>query len=222
MARFDAFDRELQLATADLEPEQISKALAVFARQELQKAQSAGASKVYDLYVNGRAAVSEDQVVAPGPIIYEFALWEPVITFVLDRLRQRSPSRSGRFRNSFIVLADQVLVSNFDAIAGRSEVVITNFQPYVRKAETGRLGTKPRAIFDGAKRDAARRFGNEGRNTPAAFQFETKWLDIRAGVHPQMPYVLKRDGSRSRHGREKDRQKGMPITYPSVVMNMVF
>ena len=44
MAGFDAFDRQLQLATADLEPEQISKALAVFARQELQKVQSAGAS----------------------------------------------------------------------------------------------------------------------------------------------------------------------------------
>lgn len=216
MASFDAFDRELQLATVDLEPEQISQALAVFARQELQKAQSAGASKVYDLYVNGRAAMSENEVVAPGPIIYEFALWEPVITFVLERLRQRAPSRSGRFRASFIVLADQVPVTNFDAIGGRAEIVITNFQPYVRKAETGQLSTKRFAIFDGAKRDAARRFGNEGRNTPAAFQFETKWLDIRAGVHPQMPYVLKREGSR------KDRQKGMPITYPSVVMNMVF
>lgn len=216
MAGFEAFDRELRLATADLAPEEIGKALAEFAREELAKALAEGASRNYRLYVNGREASSENEVIPPGPIVYEFALWEPVISFALDRLRQRSPVRTGRFRASFVVLANQQLVTDFDQIDGRSEVIITNVQPYVRKAEAGVLGTKRFAIFDGTKRDLARQFGNEGRNS-AAFRFETKWLDISPGVYPGLPYILKRS-----QGNRKDRQAGMPITYPSVVMNMVF
>lgn len=216
MAGFEAFDREILLATTGLQPEEIDRALADFSRRELQKVQASGASRNYRLFVNGRPAVSEYEVEAPGPIVYEFALWEPILTFALETLRMRSPVKSGRFRASFIVLANQRVVTDFDSIDGDDEVIITNFQPYVRKAENGLLGAKRFSIFDGAKRDLARRFGNSGRNTPGAFAFETKWLNIAAGVHASIPYVLK--GSR---GRGKDRQAGMPITYPAVVMNMV-
>lgn len=237
MAGFDAFDREILLATADLQPEMIDRALADFARRELRKVQAAGASKTFDLYVNGRPAVSEYEYKAPGAIVYEFALWEPVITFALETLRLRSPMKSGKFRSSFIVLVNQRIVTNFDSIGAGDEVLITNFQPYIRKAENGLLGVKRFAIFDGTKRDLARRFGNQGRNTPGAFAFETKWLNIAAGIHPSIPYILKGGGKlraaaqssrssafragRATLSRAKDRQAGMPITYPAVVMNMV-
>lgn len=216
MAGLEFFEQELRLATADLEPREIEVHLAAFARKSVAELVSSGrASGRYERYVNGRRGAAEESVQLPGPIVYEFSLWEPIIDFALTELQRRSPSKSGRFRRSFIVLANQALVTNFDTIRPSDEVIITNFQPYVRKAEGGVLGVPRYSIFDGAKRALARRFGNDGRNS-AAFAFETRWLNIEAGVHAQIPYKLKRS-----QGRRRDRQAGMPITYPSIVITQV-
>ncbi|MBW9090840.1 hypothetical protein JNB91_23800 [Rhizobium wenxiniae] len=237
MAGLDAFEQEIRIATAGLEPDEIRHALAVYARQSVAEVvQSGRASARYDRYVNGRRGASEDSVQLPGPIVYEFSLWEPILTFALLELARRSPVKSGRFRQSFIVLANQRIVTDFDEIGPDDEVIITNFQPYIRKAEGGVLSVPRFSIFDGTKRSLARRFGNSGRNA-AAFSFETKWLDIRSGVHPQIPYILKghqrvtaaKKSSRSsahRAGRltlerRKDREAGQPITYPSIVITQV-
>lgn len=213
MAGLDAFNRELVLATKGLEIGEINKALAAFAKKSVAEVVAAGSGPRYERYVNGRHGAAEETVQAPGPIVYEFSMWEPVITFALDELRKRSPIKSGRFRNSFIVLANQKPVTNYDEIGPDEEVIILNFQPYTRKAEAGLLGPARRYIFDGTKRALARTFGNSGRNA-AAFRFETRWLDVKSGVHAGMPYILK--GSQ---GKRKDRQAGMPITYPAIIIN---
>lgn len=218
MAGFDAFDREIRLATEGISEDSIGRELAKLAKRELARAIADGASPIYERYVNSRPGVIEEEVIAPGPIVYEFALWEPVISFALDQLRKRSPVKTGQFRNSFIVIVGESIVTDFDAIPARAEVIITNFQPYVRKAEVGRLGIPARRIFDGTKRSLSARFGNQGRNTPAAFRFETQFLSIGNGIHPSIPYVLKRSG----RSRRKDRQAGQPITYPAIILNMVF
>ncbi|KQS95392.1 hypothetical protein [Rhizobium sp. Leaf386] len=215
MATLETFDRELKLASAGLDPRTINRHLADFARAELRKAQAAGASRIYQLYVNGRPALSEYEVEAPGPIVYQFSMWNEIVAYALSELQRRSPVRTGRFRNSFIVLIDGKAVSSAKDIPATAEIIITNFQPYIRKAEGGLLGTKRFAIFDGTKRALTRRFGNEGR-TSSGYLFETKWLNIAAGVHPEIPYILKHSA-----GRRKDRQRGMPISYPAVIMTMV-
>lgn len=237
MSGFDAFDRDLRMATEGLEPDEIRKALAGFAKKSVAEVISAGsASSRFELYVNSRRGLPEEAVQLPGPIVYEFSMWEPILTFALDELRKRSPVKSGRFRDSFIVLANQKIVTNFDAIGPDDEVIISNFQPYIRKAEGGLLGRSRFYIFDGTKRALARAFGNEGRNS-AAFQFETRWLDVKSGVHSEMPYLLKGGGpeiaakmnnrssafraGRMTLSRRKDRQAGMPITYPAVVINQM-
>ncbi len=237
MAGFEAFDRELRLATAGLEPEAIRKELAAFAKRSVSEIITSGrASPRFDRYVNGQRGLPEEAVQLPGPIVYEFSLWEPIITFALEELRKRSPVKSGRFRNSFIVIVNRAIVTNFDRIGPEDEVIITNFQPYIRKAEGGVLSTKRFAIFDGTKRTLARTFGNEGRNS-AAFSFETRWLELGSGIHPDMPYILKGShaggaaatnnrSSAFRAGRttlapRRNRQAGMPITYPAVVINQV-
>jgi hypothetical protein len=211
---FEFFERDLKLATADLEPAAINGALAAFARQELAKVIASGqASSVYEKYVNEVRGAAEETVKVPGGILYEFSSWGIVIDATIEELKKRSPSKSGRFRNSFIVLANQKLVTDWDAIPANAEVIITNFQPYVRKAETGALKVKRYYIFDGSKNAMARRFGQRGSNA-GVFRFETKWLNFAAGVYAGMPYILK--GSQ---GRRKDRQAGMPITYPSILIN---
>ncbi|EHK56903.1 hypothetical protein [Allomesorhizobium alhagi] len=206
MAGFEAFERDLRIATAGLEPEAISKELARFARAELAKAIAAGASPQYERYVNGRAGAPEESVVAPGPIVYEFTNWPLIINAALAELQKRAPRKSGRFASSFIVIAGGAVVADFKSIPAEGEVIITNFSPTVRKVETGRLGIPRRRLFDGTKNVLARRFG-------AVARFETRFLDIKSGVHAMIPYRLKRSGAR------KDRLAGMPITYPAIIVN---
>ncbi len=209
MAGFDFFERDLRLATAGLEPEAINKALAAFARQELAKAISAGASPEYEKYVNGRQGAAEETVKAPGPIIYEFVNWPLVIAAALAELQKRSPRKSGRYASSFIVLANQVPVADYRGIPAEAEVVITNFQPYVRRIEVGKNGSSGKRMFDLTKVALNSRF-KEG------FRAETKFLNFSAGIHPMMPYRLK-----SGHGRRKDRQAGGVLSYPSIIINTV-
>ncbi|RUM97912.1 hypothetical protein EET67_09870 [Pseudaminobacter arsenicus] len=227
---FEFFERDLKVATAGLEPEAISRELAKFAKEELAKAIAGGSSPQYERFVNGRLGAVEESVVAPGPILYVFSNWPLVINAALAELQKRAPRRSGRFASSFIVVVGGQIVSEFSAIPADAEVLITNFQPYVRKAEVGRLGIPKRRLFDGTKNVMARRFRE-------AFRFETRFLNVGGGVHPMMPYILKGSGpirlaaqnaksAAFRAGRavlagRKDTAAGQPITYPAIVINMV-
>lgn len=212
MVKISEFGRELRLATAGLSQEAISKELARFAREELAKAIKSGAgSPVYDLYVNGRPATTEDVVDAPGPILYEFSWWRVIVRFALDWLEKNSPRRSGRFASSFIVFVDGRPVTSFDNIPASAEVMITNAQPYVRKVQVGAMTMSvPARIFDRARTAVSRKFGSQ------AFRYEVRFLSLGSGVHPLIPYIL-----RHNQGRRKDRRAGMPITYPALVMSMV-
>ncbi len=210
---YDTFERELRLIVNDLSPESINAELAKYAKKSLNEVISSGrASKNYTRYVNGIRGASEESVKAPGPIIYDFSLWEPIITFAISELQKRSPVKSGRFRSSYVVLADQKIVTDYDSIPPSAEVIITNSQPYIRKVEAGIIGKKRGYVFDGAKNACARQFGS---SNSGGFSFETVWLDISNGLIAGVPYILKRNGSR------KDRQAGMPITYPAIVINQV-
>lgn len=205
MAGFEFFERDLRLATAGLEPEAINKALAIFARQELAKAISAGASPEYEKYVNGRQGAAEETVRAPGPIVYEFVNWPLVIAAALTELQKRSPRKSGRYASSFIVMANQVPVADYRGIPADSEVVIFNAHPATRKIEVGTNKTGKRH-FDLSKVALNGRF-REG------FRFETRFLNIKAGIDPRVPYMLKRGG------RGKGRGAGAALTYPAIVIN---
>lgn len=207
MAGFEAFDRQLVLATDSISPANVGKALAKFARQELAKAIAGGASPEYDTYVNGRKDAPLESVVPPGPIVFEFINWGLIIKTALDELIKRSPRRSGRYVSSFVVLANQRPVTDYRSIDAEAEVIIFNARPYTRRIEVGANKSSGKRHFDQSKSALSRRFRE-------AFTFETRFLDIRAGVHPLVPYVLK--GSQ---GRRKDRQAGMPISYPAIVIN---
>lgn len=226
---FEFFERDLRVATAGMEPEEIDRAVAAFARQELRRVIAEGvASPDYERYVNGVHGAPEEAFRAPGQILYEFTNWPLVIRFALDELQKRSPRRSGRFASSFIVISSGRIVSDYRAIAAGAEVIIANFQPYTRKAETGLLKKPKRYVFDGTKRMLNARFSG-------VFRAETRFLNIGSGVHPEIPYILKGNvriraaaqnnrSSAFRAGRatlasRKDTAAGQPLTYPAIVIN---
>jgi hypothetical protein len=205
--------------------------VAKFARKELARVISEGiASPTYDRFVNGRQGAVEESYQAPGAIVYEFTNWPMVIAAALDELKKRGPGpRSGRFNSSYVVIAGgRAVVTDFTKIRADAEVIITNFQPYVRKAEVGYLGIPEQRLFKGTARVMASRF-------KGAFRFEAKFLNVRAGIHPKMPYKLKvgaklrlavqnNRSSAYRAGRQylsNRNAAGQPITYPSIIINPV-
>src|SRR4051794_12782640 len=100
---FQTFARDLQLATAGLEPAAIAAQLARFARSELAGAIQRGeASRIYAKFVNGRAGAPEESVIPPGPILYVFSQWGPVLEYALKYLEGRSPKKSGKYQLAHI------------------------------------------------------------------------------------------------------------------------
>lgn len=209
MARFDAFDRELRLATAELAPDSIARELAKFARAELAKAISAGAPETYERFVNGRAGAAEESVIAPGPIVYVFSNWKLVIDTALAELRKRSPRRTGRYASSFLVIVGgRTVATDFSRIRADAEVVIFNAQPYTRKVEVGAMRMDvPEQHFGAAASALKRRFGS-------AFRFERQFVNVPAGIHPLVPYRLKGGGGRDRISR----RTGL-LSYPALIIN---
>jgi len=230
MARFETFDRDIKLATTGIEPDAVNAMLAKFARDELAAVIASGeGSGNYDRFVNGRAGAPEETVEAPGPILYTFSWWKDFVEAAVEQLQAFSPRASGRYASSFIVLANQKLVTSFDDIPAGAEIIITNFQPYVRKIEVGAMKMSvPDRVFDRARLALNRRFGN-------SFRVESTFLDIGGGVHEGMPYILKGHYTRMRAARianparfagrsfpkRRDMEAGQPITYPALVVNMI-
>lgn len=207
MAGLQFFDRELRLATAGLEPDAINAALAKFARAELAKAIAEGASPEYDRFVNGALGAPEESVKVPGAIVYEFVNWNIIISAALAELVKRSPRRTGVYAGSFIVLANGAPVTAFGEIPGQAEVIIFNPRPQTRRIEDGANKSTGKKHFTAAKRALSTKFRD-------VFHIETRFVNVKAGVHPLVPYHLK--GSQG-----GNRQPGSALTYPAIVINVL-
>lgn len=235
-ADFAAAIRTVKFTGAGIGAEFAAEALAQFAREQRDEAISSGAgSPIYDLYVNDRPAVSEDDVEMPGSILYVFSWWDEVIATALEELIKRSPRKSGRYAQSFVALVDGEVVAPGAPISASAEVIITNVQPYTRKVEVGGMQMSvPARVFDRAKRGIDRRVGGRKRG----IFVQVKFLDLPAGIHPLVPYQLRGQYARKRNAyvasvrnntrraggvkvhRRKALSAGEPITYPALVINL--
>lgn len=200
-------DRELTVAMTGLDDAAMRKQLAMFAKQSLAEVISSGkAPAQYERFVNGRAGATEESVVLPGPIVYLFNNYSVVIRAAIEELERRVPRRTGRYAASFMVLVNQVPTVDFSNIPPGAEIIIFNAMPYTRRMETGANKTGARH-FDLSKAALNRRFNG-------VFQVQMTFLNISAGVAPNVPYVLRQSA-----GRRKDRQAGKAITYPALIIS---
>lgn len=209
MARPQAFERELKIATAGLELPAINALLAKTAREALAQAQRSGeAPQHYVRRVNGRQGAPEESVQAPGPIVYTFSVLPEIAAYALTFAQTRSPKRSGRFRRSWFVMVNGLHVTAFDNIPPDAEVIITNDQPYARKIEIGKTESGrpfviqvPPGIVEDTRQAVMRRFGN-------TITAQRRFISLGGA------YKL-RSGGR----RRKDRGAGRALTYPALVIN---
>lgn len=130
-----------------LSPEARSKHLASVARAGLADILKEKSVQNYIRFVDGVQDVSEDQVKAEGVIVYRFSILPLIVGFLLGYLRQRSPVRSGRFRDSFWVAVNGRLIPARDfrpeKVPMSAEIYIGNSVPYNRRVDVQRDGTKP-------------------------------------------------------------------------------
>ncbi|HEV7337022.1 MAG TPA: hypothetical protein VGO06_13705 [Bosea sp. (in: a-proteobacteria)] len=214
MARFETFARDLQMATADLDPAVINRELAKYARASLRDAIAGGeASSVYTKYVNGREGAEEETVEVPGPIVYDFSYWQPILAFALAELEKRSPRKTGDYIASHVVMVGSQVMRPDAEISAMEEVSVVATVPYARKIESGfqRVSTGE-AVFQDVRRKVQSQFGRA--------------VDVRFRmVYIPNGYILK---GRFRRGRkqfsrtklQRDTQAGARMTYPAIVMSM--
>ncbi len=216
-SKFETFDQDIQLATAGIAPDKIAAELAQFAVQQREKVIREGeASPIYDTFVNGVRGAPETSVKAPGPILYVFSYWQPIIEFTLAFLKKRSPVLSGRYAASHMVMIGSQVMRPEAPISADEEVTIVSDLPYSRKIEVGHMQmSAPRGVYADARRAVVARFGGA-----AGF------LDVRV-TQVLLPngYVLKghfRKGFRqyARTKLRKDTEAGARMTYPALVMKL--
>lgn len=209
MARPQAFERELKLATAGLEPDAISALLAKTARAALAEAQAEGVAPTeYVKVVNGRVGASEESVEPPGPIVYAFNWLPQAATYALGYAEERSPVQSGRFKKNWFVMVNGSIASDLGAIPIDAEVIVTNDEPYSRKIEVGRTESGrpfvvrvPPGIVEDTRQAVLRKFGN-------VIRADRRFISL-AGA-----YSLRRSQGR------RDRRAGHQVTYPALVLSL--
>jgi hypothetical protein len=144
--------------------------------------------------------VPEFAVKAPGPIVYSFDWLRDASLYAAAWLKTAAPVKSGRFRRSFVAIADGRELPA-EQIGFAREVMLVNTQPYARKIQVGAKGFESRrGLFDAA----ARRLRSEFRGLVA----------VRVTfVRLDTAYRLRRSA-----GRRKDRRAGSEVTYPALVL----
>lgn len=169
-----AFRQQIRVFTNEnLGPAARSARLANIARSALADLQAEGrAGSTYRLFVDGQPATTEYSVRGDGTgrILYAFSYIADAVTFALDFLRARAPVRTGLYAHSWWIGIDGrfVKADSFDPndIPAAAEIIIGNTQPYNRKVDVQRNGTKPLRFsvppgeYDDCVAALKQRFGN--------------------------------------------------------------
>lgn len=196
------FAAALKVATAGLESQAIAPLLAQAARQTLAEVQAEGiAPQNYIRAVNGHVGASEDEVIPPGPIFYQFNWLPEIAEYALGFAEARSPVKSGRFKNSWFAMVNGSLMQGgFGTIPVDAELIVTNDQPYARKIEVGHMKMSvPPGVVQDTRQAVMRRFGN-------VVNASVKFISLEGA------YTL-----RTKSGR-KDRKAGHQLTYPALLV----
>lgn len=168
----DPLDLDFELLIRDeFSPAARSRALASFAREQLGAAEETNRAALgfvppHTTVVDGAAGVAEDHVRPDGVIVYGFELLGDLFAWVAEQLRAHAPVLSGRFRDSFELFADGVLVDAAGEIPSAREYVFLSPLAYSRKIE-GSSGRPPESrmapdgVFEAVAALAAHRFGNQ-------------------------------------------------------------
>lgn len=172
--RIDSIATDINLiVSAMLSPAAQSRAVADYARGEIQKADEKnrrvlGRVPPKTITVDGQSGGQLDNVRPNGgSIITEWELIGDVLVWIGNTLRDRSPVVSGKYRDAHTLFADGTEIEIGGEVPQANEYVFLNPLPYARKIEIGKTKSGrdfviqvPNRIYDRTADDAKKRFGN--------------------------------------------------------------
>lgn len=199
------FVQVIELALQQFSPEEAKKRHIRIARNVLANYLASQSVKPQvTIQVDHHPASSEDQVQPYGLISYRFARSFEIAQYALDQARALSPVESGRFKASWFCMVDMIEVAPTDIPANKT-IMITNDQPYLRKIHQGSKGFEryvPPGIVEKVRLQVLKRYKK-------IVTAEVQFITLQGG------YVMKREHKRA------DRTKGMPMTYPTLVVTPI-
>jgi hypothetical protein len=169
-ARVQPIARDIQLLLDDLKsPQQRSQALAEFARDEIEEAkainkQALGYEPPVTIYVDGRKGASPESV--KNVIVADFEVIGQLVLWIHSQLQIHSPARTGRYKKSHALFADNYQVEPIGPTIPRAdEYVFVNLVPYARKIERGSSQQAPDGVYQVVAHLAQQQFRGIGRVT---------------------------------------------------------
>lgn len=161
------FERDITVALSPLmSPEERGIVAADFARVKLGEAQqinraAMGTVPPHETFVDGKKDAPLESV--KDTIVFQFQPMDNAIAWVKEQLDRRAPVLTGRFKHSFIELADGAEVPMGTEVKGAQRYVIVNTQPYSRKIEKGQSRQAPNGLFQAVASIANAKFGKTVR-----------------------------------------------------------
>jgi hypothetical protein len=183
-----------------------------------QNAKVLGRVPAHTISVDGREGAPISSVKIPGGVVFvEFELVFEAISWIGEMLRQFSPVKKGVYRDSHVLLADNVAVDPDAVPPIATEYQFVNLTPYARKIERGLSPKAPTGVYQAVAKLAASssKFGNVARIkfgyvTPL-FGAIDKWASSPAGA----AWAQKKSRRRKElHGEWLRRQPAIIVTMP--------
>lgn len=166
-ARLDPLVRQLEVWRDEAaSPRARSAALASAAKAEIARAHAINRSAMggephFEVFVDGRRSAPIDAVAPGGTVFAEWSFLSPALLFIRESLQKASPVRTGRYRESHLLIVDgEEVAIDGDLPDVFEEAHFINAQPYARKIERGLSNQAPEGVFQVVAALAHRRFGN--------------------------------------------------------------
>lgn len=164
--KVDPIDRDVQvMLNEDLSPEAQARAMQEFARAQIDEADNVNRTVLgriphRTIAIDGTMDASLTQAKASSVIVVEYDLLVDVLVWIGEQLRQNSPVKTGRYRDSHALFADGAEIAIGQMVPAAEEYVFINTVPYSRKIELGLSSQAPDGVYQAVASLARRRFGN--------------------------------------------------------------
>lgn len=113
--------------------------------------------------VDGKLGAVEETVKPDGIIVYDYPRMDEIVQVAMNTLFDLSPVYTGEYRLSHQIFVGGKAVRNLEEWDGTSDIVISNFLPYSRKIELGKMHMRVPGtdhVYEQAAHLIDRRYGN--------------------------------------------------------------
>jgi hypothetical protein len=209
MARLQAISQQFRVARLSTH-EATQRAIVALAKREHAKVMAADPRPGgFTRYVDGMRGAREEAVKPNGVIVYEYQRLDLVVQFAMETLYDKSPVLSGAYRTGHTIFLDGQPVPNLAGWKPGDDVAISNYLPYSRKIEMGKMKMRVPGtdhVYQQAAQIVNARYGNVAR---VRFTYRA----VVAGAHVPYAPVGTPNAHASRRGGEEQRNR-----FPALVI----